>query len=317
MKVTKKRIILGTIGLAGLASFNLWAEAQAGPLISQLEGGKTNLFEWQHGHIFYKVRGEGDPLLLIHGHNAGASSYEMRKQFSGLSDSFQVYAPDLLGYGLSDRPPLHYNAETYVQLINDFVRDAIDEPAHIIASSLSAAHLIEAVYRDPRMFRRLVLILPTGLGSLSDPPGIGNWLINRLFRPPVVGTALFNGLVSRTSLRYFLKRQAYYHPNMVTDEMINHYYDTTHLPGAKWAPAAFVGGQLNLSIRSTYPKVDRPLLVVWGREATFSSLDEATRFTELNERARLEIFDQCRSLPHDEHVSQFNGLVRQFLLQTD
>jgi pimeloyl-ACP methyl ester carboxylesterase len=314
----KKRIFFGTTTLLGLAGFNLWADAQARPLMSPLEGGTTDLYTW-HGpdgtdhHIFYKHRGAGEPLLLLHGHNAGASTYEIRKQYAGLANDFQVFAPDLLGYGLSDRPPLHYSAETFVALIGDFVREVIGQPTGVIASSLSAAHLIEAVHRAPDMYRRLVLIVPTGLDNLSAAPGIGGFLANRLFRLPILGTALYNGLVSQPSLRWFLEEQAYYDPTQVTDGMIDEYYDATHLPGAKWAPAAFVGGQLNLSVAATYPEIDKPILVVWGRDTTFSSLDEGARFVELNDQARLEIFDRCRSLPHDEYAEQFNQLAHHFL----
>jgi pimeloyl-ACP methyl ester carboxylesterase len=120
-------------------------------------------------------------------------------------------------------------------------------------------------------------------------------------------------LVSRPSLRWFLEEQAYYDPTQVTDDMIDDYYDTTHLPGAKWAPAAFVGGQLNLSVADIYPEMEKPILVVWGRNTTFSSVDEGARFVELNAQARLTVFERCRSLPHDEHAAQFNELARQFL----
>lgn len=314
----RKWSLFGTATALGLAGFNLWADAQARPLMSPLEGGTTDLYTWPGAdgidhHVFYKQRGEGEPVLLLHGHNAGASTYEIRKQYVGLADHFHVFAPDLLGYGLSDRPPLYYTADTFVALIDDFVREVVGQPTHVVASSLSAAHLIEAVQRAPDMYRRLVLIVPTGLDNLSEAPGTGGFLANRVFRLPILGTALYNGLVSRPSLRWFLEEQAYYDPTLVTGDMIDHYYDTTHLPGAKWAPAAFVGGQLNLSVAASYPRIDKRILVVWGRNTTFSSVDEGARFAELNDRARLEVFDRCRSLPHDEHAARFNQLVQHFL----
>jgi pimeloyl-ACP methyl ester carboxylesterase len=61
--------------------------------------------EYQHrGHrIFYRTEGEGPPLLLIHGFPT--SSWDWHKIWSRLAARFTVIAPDLIGFGFSDKPP--------------------------------------------------------------------------------------------------------------------------------------------------------------------------------------------------------------------
>src|SRR5258708_30764873 len=106
----------GTLGT--MALFNQVTESMAGELDTVLTG-EERRYPWKYGDMFYEVKGAHDakPLLLIHGFGPGASSYEWRKNIDALAEQFRVYAIDLLGFGLSDRPSIEYSAETYADLI--------------------------------------------------------------------------------------------------------------------------------------------------------------------------------------------------------
>ena len=75
------------------------------PLKSQLPG-EACLYVWRRRSIFYKVLGNMDApaLVLLHSPDIGASAHEMQDIMAPLAQSYRVYAPDLLGFGLSDRP---------------------------------------------------------------------------------------------------------------------------------------------------------------------------------------------------------------------
>src|SRR5262249_3979614 len=62
----------GTVG--ALAVFNLLSDLGVGKPQSAL-GGESGRFNWEHGAVWYTVKGQGEPLVLIHGVYAGASSY--------------------------------------------------------------------------------------------------------------------------------------------------------------------------------------------------------------------------------------------------
>ncbi len=309
-----RRFVRNTAALAGgLTAFNVWQNWQAGPLMSELPG-RTNYWRSTQGAIFYKTHGDGDPVVLLHGFNAGASSYEMRRQVAPLAERFQVYAPDWLGFGLSDRPNLVYTADVYTTLLGDFLRAVVRRPAHLVASSIAAAYAIHVAAQSPDLVRKLVLIAPTGIDSLADPPSAAQGAFRRFVVSPVAGQAFFNALASKPSLRYFLKQQAYEDPAFITDEMIGAYFATTHQPGARFAPASFVSGYLNLNIRQDWTRLSQPALLVWGANATSTPVSDAEGFTALKPGTRLEVFDHARLLPHDEHADRFNALVRDFLV---
>jgi pimeloyl-ACP methyl ester carboxylesterase len=263
------------------------------------------------------VDGEGTPLVLVHGINAAASSLEMRRNFRPLGVYFRVYAPDLLGFGLSDRPAVFYTAQIYTDLLADFLREVVREPAHLLASSLSSAYAVRVAQEHPELARSLVLICPTGIERLSDPPTRGQRCTDSLFGVPGLGRQLFAALVSRPSVYYFLRTITYYQRDTITREVVNGYHLSGQRPGAQWAPRAFLGGRLNQNIAGAFAQLRQPVLLVWGKEARTTPLDTATAFLERNPRATLKVFPDAGLVPHDEQADTFNDYVHSWLKEQE
>lgn len=303
-----------TLGAAaatvGLVAFNDLVRWNVGP-VPRCVVGEPHFYQWREGAIYYEAAGplSAPPLLLAHGINAAASSYEMRQIFAPLAQRFRVYLPDMLGYGRSERPGIHYSAGTLIDMWSDFCQDICtgegNGPVNVIASSLSAAHLVGAAARHPKRFGQLLLVCPTGLETLASPATPAQDALYALLSSPVLGTALFNGLASRVSLGTFLRRQVFADPDLVTAEMVNDYYATSHQPGAKWLPAAFVSGQLNYSVGRDLAQIPNPLHLAWGRAAGLTPLSQAEAFRSVRRDTTLEIFERSGLLPHEEQPEAF------------
>src|ERR671920_258172 len=300
-------------GIGGLALYNRRLEGSGGEIPDRL-GGHRRRYRWKEWDLWYSVAGEGEPLVLVHGIYAGASSLEFRKNFEELSKSFRIYALDLLGCGMSERPSRRYEPEDVASQVEDFVREEIRDSAHLVASSLSAALVVPAVVRSPRLFRKLVLICPTGYGTLDRPSGRLGDVIYSLFLAPVVGNTLYHAIVSRWGIRYYLERMAYHDNDLVTEGLVADYYRTSHQPGARYFPAAFVSGKLNLGVADLWPRVPQRTLICWGLETRTAPGREAQRFVQHNPRSEPRIFKDAGLLPHDERAQTFNEEVKAFLL---
>lgn len=269
-------------------------------------------FMWQGHRIASYSAGAGSNVLLIHSINAAASSFEMRRPFTGLRDTFRVHAIDLPGYGRSDRPARSYVAGDYIDVIGQTLRQ-IGAGTTVIASSLSAAYTIAAAARWPGLVHALVLVCPTGITQLAQPPGIGTWAIYRLLQGPV-GEGLFRLLTTRSGTRFFLERQAYARSESITPDTLEGFYRTTKQPGARYAPLCFVTGMLNCNIADAFAELSQPVLIVWGRAATTTPVSQADAFLKRNPRARLAVVDHSSLLVQDEQPAEFTTLVRNFLL---
>jgi pimeloyl-ACP methyl ester carboxylesterase len=313
MKLRTALLAIGGIS-GGLAFYNRRLERGGGHLPNRL-GGKVCYYRWRGGDLAYSVAGEGEPLLLVHGVYAGASSLEFRKNFEALSKSFRVYALDLLGCGMSERPSRRYDPEDVAMQVEDFVREEIGGSAHLVASSLAAALVMPAVVRSPRLFQKLVLICPTGYGTLDRHSGRLGDVIYGLFLAPVFGNTLYHAIVSRWGIRYYLGRMAYHDADLVTEELVEDYHSISHQPGARYFPAAFVSGKLNLGVADLWPRVPQRILICWGLEARTVPVRESQRFVQNNPRSEPRIFKDAALLPHDERARTFNEEAKTFLLK--
>ena len=135
------------------------------------------------------------------------------------------------------------------------------------------------------------------------------------FYAPVLGDALYSALVSRHGIRYYLGGMSYHDQEFVTQEIVEDYYQTSHQPGAKHFPAAFVSGKLNFGLSDLWPRVPHKTLIAWGQPARTTPVSQANRFVRLNPRAEMKIFRNAALLPHDERAETFNEEVERFFLK--
>ena len=266
-------------------------------------GRPLSTYRWRGLDVAYTEAGDSDApdLLLLHGINAAGSSHEFRYVVDALAETYHVVAPDLPGFGHSDRPPLLYSGSLYVAFVGDFARELTDEPT-VVASSLSAAYVAAAEDVSATEF---VLICPTA----TTIPGQRTWL-RSLLRSPVVGEGLYNLLTSKPSIRYFLADHGFANAASIPDEWVEYDWRTAHQPGARFAPASFIGGFLDLDVDlgALLADPDVPTTVVWGRDAELPPLETGRDLAERAD-ARLVVLDNADLLPHAEHPEAFVELL--------
>lgn len=293
------------VGLA--ATGNRTLASRAGPLSPALPG-RQHTYRWRGLDVAYTEAGDpSDPdLLLVHGINAAASSYEFAEVFEELAEDFHVIAPDLPGFGGSERPPLLYSGGLYTAFLTDFARDTVED-ATCVASSLSGAYAVEAA--DEVEFSRLVLVCPTAKTMPTQRPRLRS-----LLRAPLVGTSLYNLLASKPSIRYFSADHGYYDMEKFTEEKLDYEWESAHQPGARYAPASFITGFLDrpIDLGKELSELDVPATLVWGREADITPLKQGRTLAETAD-ARLVVIDRARLLPHVEHPREFADAVREEL----
>lgn len=312
-----------TLALTGMAAFTLNKINQQIERKSK-EWNPTHFDElyfypWHAGHIAYHVKGKGKPLLLVHGVGAGSSSYEWRKNIDELSNHYQVYSIDLLGFGLSDKPKISYSAQIYVDLLADFIRDVIKRPTSILASGISAGFVIQLAAQDASSLEQMILICPSGL-ELEEEHQQKNevyaaFLKNLALQVPILNQSLYYLISSKINIRQFLKEFIYHHQENLTEDIVEQYYLAAHRGGnyAGEATQAFLRGKLDVPIQSEWSELTMPTLILWGRHAKLLPVHYANRFKHLNPRTEFHIFESSGLLPHDEEANLFHSICLSFL----
>jgi pimeloyl-ACP methyl ester carboxylesterase len=292
----------GTLGATVLANRQLRSRADE---FEPFLDGEQGTYRWRGFDVSYTERGDPeDPdVLLLHGVNAAASSHEFHRVVDPLSEDHHVIAPDLPGFGHSDRPPLLYSASLYRTFVADAIADLTDEPL-VVASSLTGAYT--AMAASEVAVDRLVLVCP------SDSTGSERrtWL-RGLLRAPVLGETAFNLMVSKGGIRYFNTDHGYYDPDAMADAVVDYEWQTAHQPGARFAPASFAAGFLDpgSDVEDALASLEVPVTLVWGRNSDLSPLAEGRAIAEVGD-TDLVVFDRAKLLPHVEHPEEFLAVVR-------
>ncbi|GLV57726.1 alpha/beta hydrolase [Dictyobacter sp. S3.2.2.5] len=316
MAIAKKLFNTGLVlggALGALALYNKVTETMAGELDTVLTG-EERRYPWKYGDMFYEVKGSRDakPLVLIHGFGPGASSYEWRKNIDTLSEQFRVFALDLLGFGLSDHPTIDYDAETYTDLLNDFIREVVGKPAIVVARGLTSAYVIAAAYRRPQLFERLILVGAPPAILTESYPGPLNALQKAVLRAPIIGQFIYNLMTSRQALHAYYDVKGYHNPGLITDEFVEYIYTSAHQPNSRHASAAFLSNYLQLDVHEPLARLQVPVVAVWGREGFLTPAEASAAFKRVNSRVDVRIIDKATLQIQDEQAGQFNNLVREF-----
>lgn len=311
-------MLAGSAGVAALAAMNASIRRSVTEPDDSALGGDAHFYPWKHGRIFYKVSGtknHGLPLVFVHGINAGVSSFMWRKNFDELAEDFCVYALDLLGFGLSDKPAAApYSADLYVELISDFVREVVGPPVNIIASSLGAAYSVRLADEHPELVNSLILNASAGYDTLNSRPGMAGAAFYGLLQSPVLGTSFYNVMASERSIREYARKHLFYDYGRVTSRLVANLYASSHQQGAQHAISAYLAGYLNIDTRAAFARLNQPAILVCGKQDLTTPLGSALSLAKMNPRTRVEVFDYCRMLPEQEHPERFNLLVRDTFL---
>lgn len=111
--------------------------------------------------INYEVKGEGNPIVILHGWLASLETMEPLAKH--LANKFKVYSVDVIGFGKSELPERPYNTNDFGDFLKEFIEKLdIQEPI-LIGHSHGGKTIINCVGRGVVVPRKIVLIDSTGI----------------------------------------------------------------------------------------------------------------------------------------------------------
>jgi pimeloyl-ACP methyl ester carboxylesterase len=272
----------------------------------------SHFYKWHHGEVHYKRRGLGDPLLLVHNIYPGASHEEYERNIDELARHFTVYAIDLLGFGDSDAPRIKYTAQTYVELIFDFLREQVQEPAHVLSSGLSCAYVTEVAAWRANLFRKLVFVCPRSEPTGLDVPRWVAPLQHLMLSTPTVASGYYETMTGRHEANEYLKN-SFFNPKQVTPELVERLYENARRKGGIHPFASLITGYLDSHLLAKLPLITNPILLLWGRHARPAPVEHSVRLLAVAQNSRLEVVENAGAWVHAEQSAAVNRLVVEYL----
>ncbi len=280
-----------------------------------LKFSENNYYEWRFGKIRYMKKGSGFPLLLLHDFTVGSSAFEFHKIIDELSLNYEVYAIDLLGYGLSDKPNLTYTNYLYVQLIIDFIKNVITKKTNIVATGDSIQIALMACHNDPEAINKMIFINPKNLYDLNQIPSKQTKLLKIILETPVIGTFIYNLLTNKTSMENTFRRNYFYNPINIEEKDILSYLESAHLPdhSSKYIFASYIAKYTNTNIIHALKEINHSIYIIGG-EAEQDIHTTIENYVYYNNAIESAFIPYTKHLPHMEAPEKIINYIHTFLL---
>ena len=300
MAVPKKRkapVFFNNAELGGYTqiSFEVFGEDEKGSEVHSFDA-----------NVHYYEKGEGKPLILVHG--IGQSLYAWRNNIDFFTDSgYRVLALDLPGFGYSTHPNIYYTVEENANIIRAFMESLGIKKASIAAFSTSAISALILAHDHPDTIDKLVLISPGG------PNEAYPFLLRSLTTK--IGQMLFKLRLTHQTLENLIK-ELYFNKPLFTKEMADQYYEPYK---DKSVRDTLISSMMHFEDpfdRTTLHGIKKDTLVLSGHNDPIHSKKMVSKFTIIPATEH-KCLRNCGHFVNEEKPDIFNRTVVDFLNQTE
>ena len=254
----------------------------------------------------YHEHGQGEPVLLIHGSGPGVTGWaNWRLTIPALAENFRVIAPDIVGFGYTERPAdVQYNMQTWLNHILGLMDALGIEKAHVVGNSFGGGLALAMAIRAPQRVERLVL-----MGSAGLPFTLTEGL-----------DRVWGYTPSIDNMRGLLDLFAF-DRSRVTEDLARMRFEASVRPGiqeafAQMFPAPRQNGVNSLaSDEAAIKALPHTTLIVHGREDKVIPLASSFDLFSMIQKAQIHVFGQCGHWTQIEHAARFNKLISNFFTE--
>ncbi len=254
--------------------------------------------------VNYLDEGRGEPVILLHGSGPGVTGYaNWRLLIPVLSENYRVIAPDVVGFGYTDRPPgFEYSLDSWMAFVLKFM-DALGlEQASFVGNSFGGALSLALAARHPGRVRCFVMMGAAGIHFAISEGLEKVWGYQPSFE----------------AMRDLMNTFAY-RGEQISDEIVESRYQASIRPGYQESYERLFPSPRQEKLdalclpEDEISRVDKPVLLIHGREDAIIPMDCSLRAHTLLKNSDLHVFGNCGHWTQIEKADEFGQLVRRFL----
>jgi len=311
----KKRYLLA--GVSGLATAAVITKLLTRPRDVDWEQSRELVYHAEHSRfadvdglrVHYQEAGDSQApvVLLIHGFLS--STMVWSKVFLEFASAgYRAIAPDLLGYGYSDKPrDFDYTIESQSRMIAGLLERLGIDHAILIGSSFGGAIAATVALNRPELVEKLALV---GAVSNNEPK---RYPIMRLVRSPLIGDVVSPLLASsRRLLRARMKRVYDRHRWKLDEFRIDARFIPLRAAATHRAIIRTVRNWDAERIQRDAHLITQPTLLLWGDNDPDVPLRDGMELNDRIPNSRLIVFRECGHHPQEEYPEQFSEAILRF-----
>ena len=236
-------------------------------------------------------------LVLLHG--LGASAERWLNVIPFFSKEYRVIVPDLIGFGLSDKPHVDYTPEYFSNFLEKFFAQIGIPRLNLIGSSLGGQIAANYTSSHTKDIEKLVLVSPAGSMTQSTP-ALDAYVMAALYPNEQTAKNAFKLMEGSGK--------------DVPQEIVTRFVERMQLPNAKLAFMSTVLALKNSKpITTKLGSITAPTLIIWGSEDPVIPIDHSDSFISAIQDCRFFRMDGCGHTPYVQVPRIFAAKVLEFL----
>lgn len=256
-------------------------------------------------NIHLKVKGEGEPIFLIHGSFSSLHTWEAWED--ELSRYFMTISMDLPGHGLTGPDTQkRYGITDYAGFVLDIADQLNLQKFHVAGNSMGGAVALRLASEAPDRILTLNLVDAAGAppSLATDSARVksynsGAWIFK------VAQNPVFNKLLLKCTPKFLFGmnlKQVFADDGKITDEMLTRYYELLRRDGNRQATVDRLTGRKPYDL--DFSKITMPVLIMWGAEDKWISMDNGKRLEKAIPRSTLKVFENVGHVPMEESPTE-------------
>lgn len=263
--------------------------------------------------IHYLVGGKRcNPTIFLHGGGSDSAELSWGSSLQDFSRTFNCIAPDLPGYGKSEKPDINYNSEYYTHFIQHLCDNLNLSRFSLVGLSLGGHASLRFSLKYPDRVEKLVLVSPAGLGVPL------RWCI--LARLMIHMPWLHKRIRERASLNTIrlALRNIVYDATALPNSVIRRVSATLSKPQSGRAWRTYLDRELGWfksrdNLFGRLGDLRTKTLIIHGAEDRMVPLKQALAAQRAIPEAQLHVIHHCGHWPQIEHPDEFRQVVSNFL----
>ena len=271
--------------------------------------------EVQNLRIHCLVAGEtGSPVVLLHGVGVDSASLSWGLTLGPLAENQRVIAPDLPGYGQSDKPEAQYSTDFYIDFLVHWLDAMQLQKVSLVGLSMGGAIALGFALRYPDRVEKLVPVDPYGI----MPRVAWHKLSYLIVISPLNDLSYWFFKRSKSMVRWTLLSSLISSPDRLSEELLTECYQAVQDPGMGKAWSSYQHDEITWTgLRTNYTdrlhEITAPTLFINGEKDQAVPVKYAKRAHELVKNSQLYVISECKHWPQRDKTEEFNRVVTEFL----
>lgn len=254
-----------------------------------------------------------ETIVLLHGAGVDSATLSWGEVIPLLAERYRVIAPDLPGYGASERIDGKYSLPFYTEIAKGVIEAFSAAPVILCGLSLGGGITLNTALTHPGLAKILIPVDAWGLSNKLPWHRLTYWYTRSGLNDKIYNWTATPGLV-RWSLEYNLIGDKH----KITDEMVNEIVELMKSPDAGKAFSSFQKAEitptgLTRDLSARLAEIKQPTLLIHGSDDGAVPLKDAEAASQAIADCELYVMQGCKHWPQKERPEEFANAVITYL----